>query len=154
VVRNNGLNGLFFVTGAGARVSVDASRFEGNGGDGLEIRSAESTIMRTIASRNRDHGILQVDGKATIVWTTAEHNDAAGYLLHSTGEMMVESSIGRGNRNGLHLTGGRVRVSNAVLTNNVKGIFQEGGAIFTRGNNVVSGNSTDVSATLNPVAGI
>jgi hypothetical protein len=70
--------------------------------------------------------------------------------------MTLEQSVARGNaRYGLNVSqnSGTAVVSGSTFTNNGTGIFQRFGTIFTRGNNTVSGNATDVSGTLMPLGG-
>jgi hypothetical protein len=154
VIHNNGEAGLHFATDAGGTLTIDNSRFEHNGNHGVAMVDIEATITRAIMSGNNGHGIVQLGASANITWTTAANNGGTGYSLGS-GQMTVEQSVARGNSNGLSATNSTATVSNSVLTNNIVGLSIQGGnaTILTRGNNVVSGNTTDVSGTLTPLAG-
>ena len=155
VVRNNGTYGLYFRTGTPGQLIVDHSRFEHNDGNGIRIEGGGASITRTVAAGNGLIGfIVSFGAKANISWTTAEHNGFDGYS--SSGHMTLEQSVARGNaRYGLVVSQspGTAVVSGSAFTNNGTGIFQEFGTILSRGNNTVSGNTTDVSGSLTPLGG-
>jgi len=161
VSRNNGIDGLRFnaPTGSGGTLVVDNSRFENNLASGLDISDIDATITRTIVSSNFT-GIFQKRGTANVTWTTTEHNLTYGYLavLSEPGVMMtLERSVVRGNAvAGLHFSsGGTAVISDSVVTNNGTGLsVQAGATLLTRRNNIVSGNTTDVSGIVISLGGI
>jgi hypothetical protein len=155
VVRINGGTGLHLAGGVGATLTVDNSRFEHNGNNGLYIQAVEATITRTIASGNNGDGIIQFAGSTNITWTTAANNGSDGYSV-SFGQMTLEQSAARGNNVGLRNSVDTATVSNSTLTNNFIGVIVGVGSstVLTRGNNLVSGNTTDVSGILTPLGGI
>jgi hypothetical protein len=155
VVRNNFVDGLSFRTGTPGQLVVDHSRFEHNGVYGIVIEGGGASITRTVATGNAVGFKVQF-AKANISWTTAEDNRSDGYDSSAAGHMTLEQSVARGNaRYGLNVSqnSGTAVVSGSTFTNNGTGIFQRFGTIFTRGNNTVSGNATDVSGTLMPLGG-
>jgi hypothetical protein len=68
----------------------------------------------------------------------------------------LEQSVARGNDRGIRTQGSSiVRLSDSVVTNNGTGLSVAAGAtLLTRGNSTVTGNITDVSGVLTPLAGI
>jgi hypothetical protein len=92
-----------------------------------------------------------------ITWTTAAHNGGSGYRVQGAGRMAVEQSVARGNAYGLRVNqSGTVAVlSSSVVTDNNIGLSVAAGTtVLTRGNSTVSGNTTDVSGVLTPLAGM
>jgi hypothetical protein len=156
VSRNNGFDGLLFISGAGGRLTIDNSRFERNGREGLNIKSGEARIVRTVISANANRGINQLGAKTNVTLTTAVHNGLDGYHVSIGGEMTLEQSVARGNDRGIRTQGSSiVRLSDSVVTNNGTGLSVAAGAtLLTRGNSTVTGNITDVSGVLTPLAGI
>jgi hypothetical protein len=71
--------------------------------------------------------------------------------------MTVDSSLAYGNLRGLsvsNLAGSLARVSNSTFTANGTGLsISVGGTLQTRQNNIVEGNTNDVSGTLTPING-
>jgi hypothetical protein len=162
VVRNNSRTGLYFQTGTPGRLVIDQGRFERNGADGIEVRAAEASITRTIASANAASGIKATfNGKVNVTEGTAEHNTGSGYAVDGSGQMTLERSVAGGNAEGVLVRAGSgsaasARISGSVVTNNRVGLSAQGGgtaAMFTRGNNTVAGNTTDVAAVLSLLAG-
>jgi hypothetical protein len=117
---------------------VDNSRFEHNGDDGIEVRTGEASITRSVAAGNGGDGIVvSFNGKANVTWTTAEHNGNSGY--RSSGQMTIEQSVARGNNEGVTVTDFSTgRVSNSVVTNNASFDFSvaSGSTLLTRRNNM------------------
>jgi hypothetical protein len=155
VSRNNGFEGLVFLADAGGLLVVDNSRFESNGGSGLDIQFSEAKITRALTAGNAQHGIFQYGGETNITRTTAAHNGLEGYALFGVSQMTLEESVARGNLTGLRVEDtSTARISNSVLTNNGTGLLVAAGAtILTRRNNTLWGNITDVSGTLTRLGG-
>jgi hypothetical protein len=161
VVRNNSFDGLFFATGPNGALAVYNSRFERNGINssysGVKINSGGARISRSLTTMNFSDGIRVVGGTVNINWTTAADNGGSGFLVSGSGAMTVEQSVVRGNS----LYGVRVAqttstgvLSSSVVTNNGFGLsIAVGNRLWTRSNNTVSGNATDVSGMLQPFAG-
>ena len=164
VSRANGDDGLR-VEGEGttARLTVDNSRFENNGGDGLEVRGARSTITRSVASGNGGHGILHIggntsvswttttnnagdgiaqgDGDMSVSWTTATNNAEHGYAVTDGGVMIIESSVGSKNAgHGLYVmeSSSYALISTSVLMDNTLHSIRNDGFVQTRRNNTFS----------------
>jgi hypothetical protein len=147
VVRNNNLSGLQ-VDASNVTVTIDNSRFENNGSNGVMfVGNTQATITRSISSGNNINGITQNAGRMNITATTAAHNGANGYLAISNGEMTLEASVSRGNGgSGLRVADGssRARVSRSVVTDNNVGISNNGGNVQTFQNNILLGNNTNL----------
>jgi hypothetical protein len=157
VARTNGSDGLL-VNGNGttARVTVEDSRFENNGGDGMDIDGIQSVVTRTVTSGNGSDGIEQSGGRMTVSWTTSAQN-LTGFNVGFGGQMTLEYVVARGNTgNGLSVSsvGGTAgRISNSVFTNNGVGIANSG-TVETRQNNTVADNTTDLTGNpLDPLLG-
>jgi hypothetical protein len=156
VSRNNRFDGLLFITGAGGKLTVDNSRFEGNAREGLNIQSGEARIVRTTLSGNTNRGLYQLGAKTNVILTTAAHNGLDGFHVSIRGEMTLEQSVARGNGRGVRVQGNSTgRLADSVMTNNVIGLSVAPGAtLLTRANSTVAGNATDVSGVLTPLGGI
>ena len=158
ISRDNGGSGfnLFNISTGGQRTTIDNSRFEGNGANGIIIQSGRATISRSIASNNASDGIVSHIAPVTVAVreTTVAHNGNDGFTAR--GLMTVDSSVAFGNFRGLsgsNLSGSLARISNSTFTGNVAGIVTSGGVVETRSNNTVEGNTTDVSGALTPITG-
>jgi hypothetical protein len=133
--RDNGQNGLEVVNTSVARLTVDNSRFENNGIDGLVLTDITATVTRSLASGNRQIGYAAQGASAQIT---------------------VDSSTARGQSSaGLIVVSATARVSNSVFTDNGFGIGNSGGTVLTRQNNTVSGNTIqDLVGALTPLGGV
>jgi hypothetical protein len=158
ISRDNGGSGfnLFNSTGL-QRVTIDNSRFANNGANGVIIQSGRAAISRSIASGNVSDGIVSHIAEVTVAVrdTTAAYNGNNGFTVR--GPMTVDSSLAYGNLRGLsvsNLAGSLARVSNSTFTANGTGLsISVGGTLQTRQNNIVEGNTNDVSGTLTPING-
>jgi hypothetical protein len=157
ISRDNGGSGfnLFNETGL-QRTTIDNSRFESNGANGIIIQSGRATISRSIASNNASDGIVSHVPPIIVAVreTTVAHNGNNGFTAR--GPMTVDSSLAFGNVRGLsvsNLSGSLARISNSTFTDNGTGLSNSGGTLETRGNNTVEGNTTDVSGALTPISG-
>jgi Right handed beta helix region len=151
ISRGNGDSGLRVLGAATGRLAVDNSHFEGNGNTGLNISGGTATINRSVASGNVNDGIFVEAASMNVTSTEASHNGSGtrgGFFVNSGGFMTLESCVGRGNNLfGLRTNvGGTARVSNSVFSDNTIGI-SNAGTVLTRGNNTVSGNTTQASGT-------
>jgi nitrous oxidase accessory protein NosD len=150
IVRNNGSAGLLAAgtAQAGRTLTVDNSRFENNGGDGVSVDRGRATITRSVASGNGGSGVsLGVDAVANVTWTTASHNGDYGFApLAIGGQMTLESSVARNNSRGLYVAAGTARISRSVFTDNDIGIrVDSAGTLQRLQNNVLENNGTDLS---------
>jgi hypothetical protein len=155
-------NGSFGLLSRASRLTVDNSRFDNNGLDGIYVDNGLATIGRSSASGNARHGLDVLTGSlgapsVSVVSTMAARNGENGFLVASGGATMaVESSVAHGNGNfGLAVfVGGIARISNSTFTSNAIGIAAFG-VIETRQNNTVGGNGFDVDpTTLTVIAGV
>ena len=157
ISRDNGGSGLgAALAGGQALATIDNSRFENNGGNGIAFGNGRITIRRSTASGNGGQGILVVVGEAMIMSTIAAHNGQTGFNANANGRMVIESSAASGNgTHGLNVfTSGSARISNSTFSRNATGI-NNGGAVETRENNTVTDNTTNLSGNaLTPLDGI
>jgi hypothetical protein len=159
VSRDNGADGLVAVGGGGpVEVTIHNSLFENNGNNGVHLQGAVGTISGVVTSGNASDGIRLVGGQMTVTDTIAAHNGAAGFQaaerLEAT-QMTLQSVVGHSNTGeGVVVYQSTARVSASVFTNNTTGILNIRSAVFTRQDNLVSGNTTNTSGTLTPLAGI
>ena len=77
--------------------------------------------------------------------------------VNGASEMTIERSVARGNSQSagaMVSSGGLLRISNSVFSNNGIGIYNPNATAETRGNNTVSGNGIDVDppGSLTPLA--
>jgi hypothetical protein len=157
-VRDNGFVGLRVTSAPGARLTIETSHFDANGG-GLQLDDGgEAVIDHSSVSGNRV-GISLALAQATVTSTVMANNSIAGIGLRTKADLTLESSVLRGNGTGLDLDAAdatsSARISNSVVTQNTTGITNGlHGTVFTRRNNTVSGNGTDVVGTLTPLGGV
>ena len=148
VARDNGKSGLYVVGNASVRATVDNSRFENNGWDGLTFRQVRlAAVTRTVTSGNGIHGLYSWLSHVTATSTTAANNAASGYVSDNASNIVLESSEANGNTNGLvvHATA-EARISNSTFAHNTTGIVN-GGLVETRGNNTVRRNGANTAGT-------
>jgi hypothetical protein len=147
---NFGWGAAIVGNGPAASLTVDSSRFENNGVDGLYAIDIASTITRSIANGNERDGIHQSADQMNALWTTAADNGESGFQVSGGGELTVRHSIARGNGAiGLLVQAlNTARIADSNFTYNGIGI-QNGGLVLTRGNNTVAGNTTNIVNTGN-----
>jgi hypothetical protein len=146
---------LFNDTGA-QRVTIDNSRFENNGANGVIIQSGRATIRRAAASGKAGDGIVAHISPVlgAVRDTTVAYNGNDGFTAR--GLMTVDSSLAYGNVRGLsvsNLPGSLARISNSTFIHNGTGLSNSGGTLETRGNNTVEGNPNNISGALTPITG-
>jgi hypothetical protein len=131
IVRNVASDGLF-VSGA-ARGSVDSSRFRNSGGCGLLISDGNVSVSRSVATGSLNgfcavnaEAILNLDG------SVAANNDAGGFRVAS---------------------GATLRAARSMATGNGTGFLNSGATFESLGDNLVRGNTTNVSGTITVVGG-
>jgi hypothetical protein len=137
------------------RLAIDDSRFEGNGRDGIHVGGLTRTaITRTVVSGNGAMGLVISSGRANVTSVTAANNGDHGFAVSEGGELTVESSVASAHEDaGLFVgTNSTARVSTSAFTGNGIGMLSSG-ALQSRGNNMVSGNTTDTFGTITPLAG-
>lgn len=140
---------------ASPRLTVDNSHFENNRFTGMRVVSGNVAINGSTASANGESGVEVFDASVTIMSTLVAQNGLAGFLAAQGSSMTVESSIAHGNGNaGVLVSGGVARISNSTFTGNQLGIRNLGGTLETRGNNIVRGNTTNVSGPRTPIDGV
>jgi hypothetical protein len=147
IARNNDFTGLALSGNNPKTLTVDNSRFENNGGDGVSISRARATITRSVASGNGGAGVsLGADAVANVTWTTASHNGDYGFAIPASGgQMTLESSTARYNGTGLYVAG-LARISRSVFTDNDIGIRNDSAGTLQRlQNNTLEGNGTNLS---------
>ena len=158
ISRGNGQSGisLFAPFGTLVRLTIDNSRFENNGDDGIHGFRTHGTISRSIASGNGGSGVQITSTLMDIISTTAANNAGDGFTVLNSSKLSLENSMASQNAaSGLSvLFGTLARISNSALTNNGVGITNNG-ITHTRQNNMVSGNSSNLTGNaLTPLGGI
>jgi len=132
VIRNNG-DGISIGVLAGTHVTLNRIRLEKNSDDGLLVGEALVSISNSVISGNGQNGI-ENRGEVNV----------EGCLIANNGSAGIDA-----------LTTGTVRVSNSTVTDNAgKGLYQNGGTLYSRQNNTVAGNSPDTSGTITPLPAI
>jgi hypothetical protein len=171
VSRDNG-DGLVVFGNANTKLTVDNSRIENNGSNGLYFDGGSASVSRSVTSGNGSgggSGILIVAGTMNVTDTTSAGN-AFGFALNGAGtEMTIVSSVARDNSSiGLSVVGAGMtaRIAHSVFTNNVTGV-SNGGTVQSLDidpdpdvnpgdqvlrSNVIDGNTTDVSG--NAITGL
>jgi hypothetical protein len=152
VSRDNGLDGLR--VDAGNLLTVENSRFDNNGTNGVFVFGSYGTIRRSSVSGNRSFGIVG-RGFVSVISTTATHNGTTGFQV-TEGSMTVDSSLASGNGHAGLVTDTTAiaRISNSTFTGNSSGIINTN-IIETRRNNTVRGNGTDLQGNvLTPIGGV
>ena len=153
--RDNGSSGLQMLNAPSARLTVDNSRFENNT-FGVSVQSGHASIKRSVASGNRQSGVVAIATPVNVVSTIAAHNNSTGFSSVGGATLTIESSAAHANGlDGLFaFTGGVARISNSTFTANGTGIRNNGGVIETNQDNTVRGNTTDVTGTLTPLGAL
>jgi hypothetical protein len=127
-----------------SKLTVENSRFEHNGNDGVFVNTGWGSITRSIASGNGLYGIRLFDlgGSLNVTETTAANNQV-GFMVTGV-QLTLDSSVARGNTDfGLRVTASHsAQVTDSTFTNNGTGVLNEG-TLYTRGNNALGGNTTD-----------
>jgi hypothetical protein len=157
LVRNNEFYGLELTTlSTGVQLTIDNSRFENNGEDGIRIVSSSQTSMtRVVVSGNDENGIAVSSGRVNVTSSTIANNIRDGVLVGTSGDVTMDSSVSRGHFGaGFRTTGGVGRVGSSVLTGNATGLEHAGGTLLSRRNNTVSGNTTATSGTITSLGGL
>jgi hypothetical protein len=130
-------------------------------GKGIELGVESVTIERCRLTNNSIGLDLLETALVTARDTIASGNTSAGFEVDS-GTLNLESCVAANNGTGVFSTTvpslnrpSTVVVSNSIVTNNKNfGFRQDGASVFlSRGNNTVSGNGTDTSGTITPLAG-
>jgi Right handed beta helix region len=153
IVRDNDGPGVVDTSTGASTLTVDNSQFNGNGSWGLST-IVEATVTRSSAVGN-SVGFAAFQGRMTITSSTAAQNTSIGIHANVGSEVTLESVVSHGNGTGLTVaTGSAARISNSTFTDNATGIAN-GGAVETRGNNTVRGNTANTTGNaLNAIGGL
>ncbi len=129
-MRNNSGAGVY-VSGAGAAVSIDQSRFERNLIWGLQVDvAAKVSVSRSFFAGNLNGIEAQVAGAVVDV---------------------SRSTISGSTHNGLLVQGGLIRVAESLITGNETGLLRLSGTIESYLDNIVRGNTMNTSGTVTTV---
>lgn len=125
-----------------ARVFIDRCRLKGNQYGVLSTGDSSVTVRASNVSGNLQGGLILdshlgggISADLTIEDTVLAHNGVAVESLAYNGSL------------------GLVRVSNSTITYNGTGLWANGGALLSRVNNTVEGNTNDTSGTITPYPG-
>jgi hypothetical protein len=145
ISRDNGFDGLRIAGFSTSRLTVDNSRFDGNGNSGIGITAGRGTISRSTASRNASSGIFAEGAGVSIIATVSAHNGNHGFFASLNSSVIVESSLAQANgMAGVFVGSATARISNSTFTSNSTGVHNNG-TLETRQNNTVRGNTTNVA---------
>ena len=119
------------------RALIEHTRLENNGAGISMVQGAQVTVRRTVASGNQGPGFSNFWGTLNLENCVASNN---GVGVSANGNNPSKATI--------------VVISNSVVTNNQLGLWQAiSGVIYSRGNNTVTGNNTDINGTITPLGG-
>jgi len=123
----------------GGRALIEHSRLINNGTGVYLLGGPQVTVRDTVASGNTFSG-FQVDWGYLNIENCAVANNATGIYSNTVPSPNGPSTV---------------VVSNSVITNNQNYGFRQSGTstFYSRVNNTVSGNGTDVSGTITPLTG-
>jgi hypothetical protein len=132
VFRNQDALGLQVKDGSTARIAIDASYFESNG-NGVGLAGGISRVSNSVITGN-------VYGAETVWVGTEATFHRCEIFSNSVGLIAESSSV--------------LRVAESTLTRNGTGLwnFSSGATVESFGNNVIRGNSGNVSGTITTVA--
>jgi hypothetical protein len=129
----------------GGRAVIEHTRLENNGTGILLLQGVQVTVRNSVASGNKNSG-FETDWGTLNLENCVASNNGTGVVA-----LMAPSP------NGPTI----VVISNSVVTNNQTGLRQAcvnvcsdaPSVIYSRGNNTVAGNNTDISGTITPLGG-
>jgi hypothetical protein len=120
----------------GGRAVIERTRLENNHIGIIQFLGAQVTVRNTVASGNAV-GFENGGGTLNLENCVASNNAVIGVTAF-----------------GDPANAATVVISNSVVTNNQTGLEQDGtSVIYSRGNNTVTGNNTDISGTITPLGG-
>lgn len=133
-----------------AKLIVDRSRFDGNLHSGIKLYQGQAVITNSTTSGNRADGVALFDADAQISRHTASMNARSyGFSVVGDSGLSLEGSEVSANASGIVVAGGTAYLSNnTIFANPQYGIL--GPTIFTRENNSIWGNGTDMYHPLIP----
>jgi hypothetical protein len=153
VSRDNGRHGLLITSPSTAVLTVEDSSFENNIDRGILFEDGRASVSRTTLWGN-DSGFRILGGSATLFKTIGAAGAGANSNGFSVGggELSLTSCDSVRNLNdGLVISNGTARISDCIFTGNNPGINNDA-TVLTLGNNLIAGNTTDVTGTLTPLA--
>jgi hypothetical protein len=158
--RENGYSGIY-VNGrlANERLTVENSRFENNGFEGMSLEFVAASIAGSSISGNGDgsSGVgVQIYGAsaASITGTTVTDNRQAGLYITQAAQLTLQKVLVSKGARGIYVGGATVRIGDSVVTDNNTGIFNNGGTVLSRRNNMIRGNNLNTFGTLTDLAGV
>jgi hypothetical protein len=144
ISRNNNDNGLHVDGNGSTKVVLENFRAENNV-NGVFIQNAQMSVSNSTLSGNSADGIQQHGGTSNVVSSTAANNGASGFTVVDGGTMQLDSSVSRGNFNGLFVGNQAntvARISNLSVTDNSLGI-QNNGTTETDASSTVFSNGVN-----------
>jgi hypothetical protein len=155
--RNNSGHGLFLLGAApNTPVTIQNSRFENNGGDGVTAARVDLSVDGSTFSGNGGVGLGGMGLTTMHVKSSYALNNAVGFRVRGSESIVLEASVASGNETGVLADGGFAIISNMTVTGNKYGVYAiSGGTVSTRLNSTVSGNTQlDTSPSgIYPLAG-
>jgi hypothetical protein len=153
-VRHNGSAGINS-TGADVAMTVHNSLVEGNPG-GIQLFGGRALVSRTVLSANTNGLRVDDDARAAVTRTVSTMNTGNGFFVDD-GHLFVDHSAAAGNATSagspanlqVESSDAFATISDSEFVNASQALRNEGGTIFTRGNNTVNGF---IFSTLTPIA--
>jgi hypothetical protein len=123
----------------GGTAVIEHSRLENNNVAGMFLyHGAQATVRSTLASGNRQDGFYTAVGTLNLESCVASNNGLIGVVAASFTNQPPAIVV----------------ISNSLVTSNQTGLSQNAtSVIYSRGNNTVTGNNTDIFGTITPLGG-
>ena len=126
---------------------------------GIGMENGGRALIEHSRLENNHIGILPSSGAQITAQNTVASGNSVGFE-NAGGTLNLENCVASNNKFGVIASNFNpsvptiVVISNSVVTNNETGLSQAGiTAIYSRGNNTVTGNNTDISGTISPLGG-
>jgi hypothetical protein len=147
-----------YVDSGTAALFVKDTTIRGNkasgAGDGIDTYSGKTSVGHCRLENNGGAGLWVYGGQTTVRDTVASGNSTG---IGGVGNLYIESCEASNNSStGIFAAGGSTVLSNSIVTGNPNyGLWQlgVGTLLYSRGNNTVAGNGTDVVGTITPLTG-
>jgi parallel beta helix pectate lyase-like protein len=124
---------------SGGRALIDHTRLENNHIGIIMFGGAQVTVRNTVASGNGNAGAGFSAGGGTLNLENCVASNLEFGITANIASPPIPTIV---------------VISNSVVTNNQTGLLQDGtSVIYSRGNNTVTGNNTDISGTITPLGG-
>jgi hypothetical protein len=135
----------------------DTAIRNGSQGAGITVAGATFAVIENVRLENNHVGLFAETGAKVNIRNSVASGNSEGIFASVDSEVNVENClIANNSAVGLIVSAGDrftaiLRISNSTITNNLTGLQQDSQTLlFSRGNNTVEGNGTDVLGTITP----